>query len=154
MHHQYRTQSKPTACTHQYLVEEVLDELLLERPRGEESMKISSEKFRDEVDILKGRDEDVAKTDDVFVTEMLEQLQLSVGSLGKDRSAERLHNFLDGHSLPGKLVFGRTDETEGAHANRLQVSIPAGYLERRAKDLSAYEFGHLERWLSGSGGDH
>jgi hypothetical protein len=42
----------------------------------------------------------------ILVTEMLEKLQFSIGTLGKDWSAERLHDLLDCHRLPSKLVFG------------------------------------------------
>lgn len=42
----------------------------------------------------------------ILVTEVLEKLQFSIGALGENRSAERLHDLLDSHSLPGKLVFG------------------------------------------------
>jgi len=42
------------------LVEEVLDELLLERSGCEQSVEISAEQFGDEVDILERRDENVA----------------------------------------------------------------------------------------------
>jgi hypothetical protein len=34
---------------HQYLVQEVLDELLFQRPRGQQPMKIRSQKFRNKV---------------------------------------------------------------------------------------------------------
>lgn len=36
-------------ATYQDLIEEVLDELLLQRSRGEEAVKIGSEQFGDEV---------------------------------------------------------------------------------------------------------
>lgn len=42
----------------------------------------------------------------IFVTQMLEKLQFSIGTLGKDWGAERLHDLLDCHCLSGKLVFG------------------------------------------------
>jgi hypothetical protein len=38
---------------------------------------------------------------------MLEKLQLAVCALGKDRSAEGLHDFLDRHGLAGELILGR-----------------------------------------------
>jgi hypothetical protein len=40
--------------------------------------------------------------------EMLEQLKLTVCSFGKDRGAEWLHDFLDGHVLSRELVLGGT----------------------------------------------
>ncbi len=42
----------------------------------------------------------------IFVSEMLEQFELAVGPLGQDRSAEGLHDFLDGYILVGELVSG------------------------------------------------
>lgn len=78
--------------------------------------------------ILEGGDEDVAERDDlqmelsvvsprgfvstepgtnIFVLEMLEQLQLAVCPLGEHRRAERLHDLLDGDILAGELVLGR-----------------------------------------------
>lgn len=42
----------------------------------------------------------------ILVTEMLEKLQFSIGTLGKDWGAKRLHDLLNCHCLPGKLVFG------------------------------------------------
>jgi hypothetical protein len=38
------------------------------------------------------------------MSQVLEQLQLSVGSLGKNWCAERLHDLLDGDILVGELV--------------------------------------------------
>jgi hypothetical protein len=42
----------------------------------------------------------------VLMTEMLEELQLSIGSFGQDRGREWLHDFLDGNGLLGQLIFG------------------------------------------------
>lgn len=47
------------------LIQEVLDKLLLKRPRSEKSVKIGSEKLGDKVDILERRDEDIAQRDDL-----------------------------------------------------------------------------------------
>ena len=44
----------------------------------------------------------------ILMTKVFEEFQLSVCSLGEDWGAERLHDLLDGHSLAGQLVFGRT----------------------------------------------
>lgn len=43
----------------------------------------------------------------VLVTQMLEQLQLSVGTLRQNRCAEGLHDLLDRHGLAGQLVARR-----------------------------------------------
>lgn len=40
------------------------------------------------------------------MSEVLEQLELAIGSLGQDRSAEGLHNLLDGDILVGELISG------------------------------------------------
>jgi hypothetical protein len=37
---------------------------------------------------------------------MLEQLQFAVCALRQDRSAEGLHDLLDGHGLAGELILG------------------------------------------------
>lgn len=80
----------------------------------------------------------------ILVPEMLQQLELSVRSLRKDGGGERFHDLLDRHGLPGKLVLRRAahcmsaglpgcrlpscyrlpDETEGTHANGLEICIP------------------------------
>ena len=68
-------------ATHQNLIEEILDELLLERSGGEEAVKIGSEQLGDKVadlisrcrnavgseclHVLQWRDEDVAQTNDL-----------------------------------------------------------------------------------------
>jgi hypothetical protein len=66
------------------LVQEVLDELLLERPGGEETVEVGTEELGDKVDVLERRDEDVGKADDVLVSDMLQELQLTIGALGED----------------------------------------------------------------------
>lgn len=43
----------------------------------------------------------------ILVSEVLQELQLSVCALGQDRSAEGLHDLLDGHGLAGELILGR-----------------------------------------------
>lgn len=107
-------------------------------------MKVGAEEFCYEVNVLKGRNENIAQTDDIFMSEMLEKLQFTVSSLGEDRCAKGLHNLLDSHGLVCELVFRRANEAKGAHADWLQISVPARYLERRAKNLSAHEFSHGE----------
>lgn len=42
----------------------------------------------------------------IFMSQVLEQLELSIGPLGQDRRAERLHDLLDGDGLVCQLVFG------------------------------------------------
>ena len=81
------------------------------------------------VHVLEWRDEDVAQRDnlfqecqqvrfsgvetslvkitDIFMLQMLEQLQLPVGPLGQDRCTERLHDLLDSDILVRELVLGR-----------------------------------------------
>lgn len=41
------------------------------------------------------------------MAEVLEQLQLSIGTLGKNRSAEGLHDLLDRNGLSGQLIARR-----------------------------------------------
>lgn len=74
------------------------------------------------------------------MSEVLEQLELTIGSLGKDGCAEGLHDFLDGDILVRELIargasrgqfrlvqFSRLhhspNETKSSHAHRLQVRV-------------------------------
>lgn len=83
------------------------------------------------------------------MAEMLEQLQLPVGSLGQNGGTEGLHDFFNCDWLCSQLVFGRAvvlmallactlglgvvlcdtgynipDQSEGTHSHRLQFRIP------------------------------
>lgn len=44
----------------------------------------------------------------ILVSQMLQELQLAVGTLGQDRCAERLHDLLDSDGLACELVLCRT----------------------------------------------
>lgn len=96
------------------------------------------------------------------MAEVLQQLQLSVGAFGQDRSAEGLHDLLNGDWLAGQLVAGGArwrgiavskesgvgafketlpDQAKGAHAHRLQIRVPRNHVSiitspRRATELS------------------
>lgn len=69
-------------------------------------MKVSAEQLGDEVDVLERGNEDVAKTDDILMFQVLEQLEFAVGSFREDGRAEGFHNLLDCDGLPGKLILG------------------------------------------------
>jgi hypothetical protein len=125
------------------LVQEVLDELLLQWPRGEEAVEVSAEELGDKVDVLEGRDEDVGKGDDVLVAQVLEKLELTVRPLGEDWGGERLHDLLDRHRGARKLVLGRADKAEGAHADGLEVDIARRDLEYGAEDGELDKVGHV-----------
>lgn len=96
------------------------------------------------------------------MSEVLEQLELTIGSLGKDRSAERLHNLLDGDILVGELISGGAGlglarlswhcrvmaeelgadvpyETKGAHANRLEVGVSVASVRMRKGDGGTFD---------------
>ncbi len=99
--------------------------------------------------ILKRGDEDVAQGDDlgallarelgghdqevpstcIFVPQMFQQLQLPVGPLSQDGSAERLHDLLDGDTLAGELVLGRAvwwrGEAESVKVFKVDVRSPS-----------------------------
>lgn len=134
--------------THQNLVEEVLDELFLQRSRREEAVQVGAEKLGD-YPTVKPRVPPISIASSfhsptyissrgemktslrlitccvvqrrccspeggggceryIFMLQVLEQLQLSVGALGQDRCAEGLHNLLDRNRLSRKLILGRT----------------------------------------------
>jgi hypothetical protein len=44
----------------------------------------------------------------ILMPQVLEQLQLAVGTLGQDGCAERLHDLLDGNGLVCELILCRT----------------------------------------------
>lgn len=46
----------------------------------------------------------------IFVSQVLEQLEFSVGALGKDRCAKGLHDLLDGNILVRELIARRAVE--------------------------------------------
>lgn len=119
----------------EHLVDEVLNELVVERAGGEESVEVGSEELSDKVDVFERRDEDVAQRDDltsgrqtgqhirqktrrteaasakmkskthVLVADVLQQLELSVGPLAQYRCRKRLHDLLDGDRGVCELVL-------------------------------------------------
>jgi len=134
------------------LVEEVLDELLLERPRSEQSVQVGAEKLSDEVDVLEGRNEDVAERNDILVSKVLEELEFTVCALGQDGGTEGLHDLLDSDILVCQLIAGGANEAKGSHSHRLQVRVPRGDLKGCSEDLGTDEFGHCEGvWCSTEG---
>lgn len=98
--------------------------------------------------VFEWRDEDVAETDHllstisscsrsrrrdqthILMSQVFEQLELSVCSLGQNRRAEWLHDLLDSHSLAGKLIFGRAGRAWSARA----VYPPVGLLQLTRPD--------------------
>ncbi len=84
----------------------------------------------------------------ILVLEVLEELELTVGPLGKDWCAERLHDLFDGDILACELVSGRAvggerrlaeclpgaihdgvrpllpDQSKSAHTDRLEIRVP------------------------------
>lgn len=55
----------------------------------------------------------VGKATNILVSEVLEELELAVCSLRQDRSAERLHDLLDGDGLTSELILGRAARLSG-----------------------------------------
>ena len=45
---------------------------------------------------------------DILMSQVLQELQLAVGTLGQNRCAERLHDLLDSNGLACELVLCRT----------------------------------------------
>lgn len=56
--------------------------------------------------VLERRNEDVAQRNDILVSEVLEELELTVCALGQDGGAEGLHDLLDGDILVCQLIAG------------------------------------------------
>jgi hypothetical protein len=57
------------------------------------------------------------------VSQMLQELELSVGAFGEDGCAEGLHDLLDGDILVGELIASRADKTESSHPHRLKIRV-------------------------------
>lgn len=51
----------------------------------------------------------------IFVPQMLQELEFSVGTLGQDGGAKRLHNLFDGHGLASELIFCRAVICQYSH---------------------------------------
>jgi hypothetical protein len=73
----------------------------------------------------------------VLVSEMLEQLQLAVGTFREDRSAEGLHDLLDGDRLAGQLVsrraIGVTFRSAGGYLSRARAGLEFRTYQTRPK---------------------
>lgn len=68
----------------------------------------------------------------ILVLEMLQQLQLSVGSLGQNRCAERLHDLFDCDIGTSEVVFGRATQTA-----RISILLGNdGYFTSQLRDSS------------------
>lgn len=80
---------------------------------------------------------------DVFVTNVFEQLELSVGTLGENGSGKRFHDLLDGNRGACELVVCGADQTESAHADGLQVDISGGDLKDGTKNGELDKVGHV-----------
>lgn len=53
----------------------------------------------------------------VLMAKMLQQLELTVGSLGEDWSTERLHDLLDCNGLSGELVLCGAEQRSASVAD-------------------------------------
>lgn len=124
------------------LVEEILDELLLQGPGGEKTMKVGAKELRDKVDVLQRGYEDVVKTDDILVLEVLEKFELTIGSLCEDRGGKGLHDLFDGNRLARELVLCRAYKAKSAHTNGLKIRVPGGHFKDRTKDTKFLELCH------------
>lgn len=104
----------------------------------------------------------------VLVTQVLEELQFSVGPLTEYRGRERLHDLFDRDGSSGKLVLGRAvkkgeytsvmvrhprdlsnrkedlpDQSESTHTDRLEVDISSGDLKDGTEDRKLDKVGHV-----------
>lgn len=66
------------------------------------------------------------------MSDMLEELEFSIGSLCQYRSREWLHDLLHRYTLSCELIFCRTDKAEGSHSDGLEVYIAGGDFEDAA----------------------
>lgn len=121
-------------ATYKDLVKKILNELLLQRSACEQPMKISSEQFCNKVDILQRAYKNIGEGDDVFVPDMLEQFEFPVSPLGKDGSAEWLHNLFDGHAGISELIFGAAYQAKCTHSDRLEVDVTGRDFKDAAKE--------------------
>lgn len=114
------------------------------------------------------------------MAEVLEELELAVGTLRQDGGRERLHNLLDRDRGARQLVLGRAvqvlviakrvnvfkargklsvqkrhvpNETERAHADWLEVDITGGDLKDCSEDGQLYKVGHAEKWCGAMWGE-
>lgn len=127
----------------QDLVQKVLYKLFLKGTTGQQAMQVSTEELCHKVQVLQGRDEDVTQTNDVFMANMLEQLQFSVRALRQHRRAEGLHHLLDGHGRVSEFVVSTAYEAKSAHAHWLQILIPCCDLEHSTKDGQLHKIRHV-----------
>lgn len=102
-------------------------------------MEVCTLEVCDKVDVLQWGKKDVFQGNQVFVSEMVQELQLSVRSLSQDRRRERLHHLLDGHILVCQLVLGGTDKAKSPHSYRIQVRVPRGGFKYRPKDVRSHK---------------
>lgn len=96
--------------THQDLIQEILNELLLQRPARQQPMQIRTKELRYKVNVLEWGDEDVGEGDDVLVLDVLEEFEFAIGALSEDGSRKGFHDLLDGDGGACELIFGRTVE--------------------------------------------
>lgn len=54
----------------------------------------------------------------ILVAQMLQKLELAVGSFRENWGAERLHDLLDCDRLAGQLIFCRTEQKLSAKGSR------------------------------------
>lgn len=105
-------------------------------------MKICAQKLSDKVNVFERRDKDVAQADDVFMANVLEKLEFSVGSLGENGGGKGLHDLFDGDRSACELVVGRANQAKGAHTDWLQIDITRGDLKHGTKDRKLDEVSH------------
>lgn len=80
-------------------------------------MQVGTEELGDKVDVLERGNEDVGERDDVFVLDVLQELELSVGALGEDGCAcERARGSWVSH-LRRPVFLQENELTERLHAN-------------------------------------
>lgn len=88
------------------------------------------------------RNEDVRERDNIFMAQMLEELEFAVRALRQDGGTEGLHDFLHSHFLARQLICCTAYKAESTHSHGLELGVPSGDLEIRAKYLDSNEVVH------------
>lgn len=93
---------------------------VLQYPLADYVVQICLHKLEEQVDVLVIISPDgIVQLDDVGVLELLQNLDLAIGTLGIRRMLECIEDLLQGHHLLGPLVFHLPHMTVGTRTHLL-----------------------------------